>query len=58
MAAVSVKRSNKMFAFTTKNVVVEVKRSHRTNNELQNRIKWPWIEPRLHRKSNNKPKFT
>ena len=41
MAAVSVKRSNEMFAFTTKNVVVEVKRSHRTNNELQNRIKWP-----------------
>ena len=21
------------------------------------RIKWPWIEPRLHRKSNNRPKF-
>ena len=28
-----------------------------TYNEPQNRIKWPWIEPRLNRKSNNKPKF-
>ena len=22
------------------------------------RIKWPWMEPRLHRKSNNRPKFS
>ena len=28
------------------------------NNEKENRIKWPWIEHRLHRKGNNKPKFT
>ena len=28
------------------------------NNEKQNRIKWPWSEHRLHRKGNNKPKFT
>ena len=30
----------------------------RRNNEKQNRLKWPWIEHRLHRKGNNKPKFT
>ena len=35
-----------------------VGKQHQTNNEPQNRIKWPWIEPRLHRKSNNRPKFT
>ena len=35
-----------------------VGKQHRTNNELQNRIKWSYIEPRLHRKSTNKPKFT
>ena len=34
-----------------------VGKQHQTNNEPQNRIKWPWIELRL-RKSNNKPKFT
>ena len=28
------------------------------NNEKENRIKWPWIEHRLHRKGSNKPKFT
>ena len=31
---------------------------HWRNNELQNHIKWPLVKPRLHRKSNNKPKFT
>ena len=35
-----------------------VGKQHRTNNELQNCIKWPWIEPRLHMKSNNRRKFT
>ena len=35
-----------------------VGKQHRTNNEPQNRIKWPWIKPRLHRKRNNRPKFT
>ena len=35
-----------------------VGKQHRTDNEPQNRIKWPWIEPRLHRKSNNKLEFT
>ena len=34
-----------------------VGKQHRTNNEQQNRIKYPWIEPKLHRKSNNRPKF-
>ena len=33
-----------------------VGKQHRTNNEPQIRIKWPWIEPRLHRKSNNRSK--
>ena len=33
-------------------------KQHRTSNEPQNRIKWPWIEPRLHRKSNNNLTFT
>ena len=28
------------------------------NNKQQNRIKWPWIEHRLHRKCSNKPEFT
>ena len=35
-----------------------VGKQHRTNTELQNCIKWPWIEPRLNRKSNNRRKFT
>ena len=35
-----------------------VGKQHRTSNEPQNRIKWPWIEPRLHRKSNNNLTFT
>ena len=30
-----------------------VGKQHWTNNELQNRTKWQWIEPRLHRKSNS-----
>ena len=29
-----------------------VGKQHWTNNEPQNRTKWRWIEPRLHRKSN------
>ena len=33
-----------------------VGKQYRTNNEPQNRIKWRWVEPRLHRKSNNIPK--
>ena len=37
---------------------LHVRKQHRINNEPQNRIKWPWIEPKLHRKSNNMPKFT
>ena len=28
------------------------------NNGKENRIKWPWIEHRLHRKGSKKPKFT
>ena len=35
-----------------------VRKEHQTNNEPQNCVKWWWIEPRLHRKSNNRPKFT
>ena len=31
-------------------------KQHWTNNYLQTRKKWPWIEPRLHRKSNKEPK--
>ena len=34
-----------------------VGKQHRTNNEPQNRIIWPWIEHRFHRKSNYRPKF-
>ena len=34
-----------------------VGKQHRTNNEPQNSIKWPWIEPRLNRKINNRTKF-
>ena len=33
-------------------------KQHRTNNKPQNCMKWSWIEPRLNRKSNNRPKFT
>ena len=35
-----------------------VRKEQETNNEPQNCIKWWWIEPRLHRKSNNRLKFT
>ena len=34
------------------------KQHRRISNKLQNRTKRPGIEPRLHRKSNNRPKFT
>ena len=34
------------------------KQHRRRSNKPQNRIKRPGIEPRLHRKSNNRPKFT
>ena len=31
-----------------------VGKQHQTNNKPQNRVRWPWTESRLHRKSNNK----
>ena len=34
-----------------------VGKQHRTNNEPPNSIKWPWIEPRIHRKIKNRHKF-